>query len=217
MKSPKVVIIDYDVGNLLSVKRAFDYFSISAKITSDQKEIFSSSHVVFPGVGAFGAAMEKIKKKGLIDIINRVSDKGTPLLGICLGMQLIFEKSYEFEENNGLGLISGEVKEIPKTDNSGDKLKIPHIGWNSLNQTNNEKDWSQTVLKENNPGDSFYFVHSYMAIPSSSSNLLASCNYGGHSIPAVVQKENIVGCQFHPEKSGKNGLKILKNFILQKQ
>ena len=115
MKSPKVVIIDYDVGNLLSVKRAFDYFSISAKITSDQKEIFSSSHVVFPGVGAFGAAMEKIKKKGLIDIINRVSDKGTPLLGICLGMQLIFEKSYEFEENNGLGLISGEVKEIPKT------------------------------------------------------------------------------------------------------
>jgi len=155
--------------------------------------------------------MQALKNLGLIDVLHKVTKHKIPLLGICLGMQLLFDESDEFELTQGLGLISGKVTSLPKKTTIGEMQKIPSIGWRSL-QKCNEIEWDGTLLKNINPGESLYFVHSFMAAPLSAKNCIAEYVYGGHKIVAMVQNDNIVGCQFHPEKSGEAGLKVLRQF-----
>ncbi|QSZ27022.1 imidazole glycerol phosphate synthase subunit HisH [Aceticella autotrophica] len=194
-------IIDYGMGNLRSVEKAFQYIGYNnVSIINDKNSIKNAKALVLPGVGAFPDAMEVLDKKGLTEVIKEEVGNGKPFLGICLGMQLIFEKSYEIKETKGLGFLKGEIKEI-KTD-----LKVPHIGWNSL-----EIKKETPLLKGIENGDCVYFVHSYYLVKGDDAALCAVTNYDVQ-IPAVVCKDNIFSCQFHPEKSGDIGLKILKNF-----
>lgn len=194
-----IAIIDYGAGNIFSVKNALDYLGAECRLTSDKSEIESADKLILPGVGAFPAAMEMLVKSGLVDTIKDQAGK-KPLLGICLGMQLLFEKSFEFEECEGLGLIKGHVDRI---DEPG--LVIPHMGWNKLV-------YNHSCPLFNGLEESYvYFVHSYKAF-CDDSELLAYCDYGSR-VPAVVGDGGFVyGTQFHPEKSGAAGLQMLKNF-----
>jgi glutamine amidotransferase len=194
-------IIDYGMGNLRSVEKAFQYIGYNnVSIINDKNSIKNAKALVLPGVGAFPDAMDVLDKKGLTEVIKEEVGSGKPFLGICLGMQLIFEKSYEIKETKGLGFLKGEIKEI-ETD-----LKVPHIGWNSL-----EIKKETPLLKGIENGDCVYFVHSYYLVKGDDAALCA-VTYYDVQIPAVVCKDNIFSCQFHPEKSGDIGLKILKNF-----
>lgn len=198
-----LAIIDYGVGNLFSLVSSLKSIGVDAVITRDPKVIENADRLILPGVGAFGDASEKLRLSGLEGIIKNAVKKGTPLMGICLGMQLLFEKSYEYGEHQGLGLLKGNVigmeGTIPK------ELKIPHIGWNSLKFTS-----TSPIFKYINEGDCVYFVHSFYAVDCEDS-LIATAEYG-RDLTAAVQKGNVYGCQFHPEKSGSVGLKILKAF-----
>lgn len=193
-------IIDYGMGNLRSVEKAFQYLGCEAKIIDEVKMIRDADALVLPGVGAFPDAMELLNKKGFSNAIKEEVKKGKLILGICLGMQLLFDKSYEVKEVDGLHLLKGEIKEI-KTN-----LKVPHIGWNSLIIRKNVP-----LLKKIKNGDNVYFVHSYYLTNGDEEDIYAITEYG-IEIPAVVCKDNIFSCQFHPEKSGDVGLQILKNF-----
>ena len=195
-----IAIVDYGAGNIFSVKNALDYLGLDCKLTSDKDEIKAADAVILPGVGAFPAAMAMLEKSGLIDTIKEESAK-KPLLGICLGMQMLFEKGYEFEECDGLGLIKGSVRYMDEPD-----LIIPHMGWNKLEKLND------CPLLENIGDDEYvYFVHSYKA-ECADENIAAYSEYGGR-VPALVYDGKFVyGAQFHPEKSGDTGLKILRNF-----
>ena len=212
MSAPEVTVIDFGVGNLFSVQRGLEYCGARVTITADHAKIRSSSRVVLPGVGAFGKAMNELENFGLVDLIRRIAQDGVPLLGICLGMQLLFDESEEFGTTKGLGLIPGRVVPVPLTTVTGERQKIPHIGWNALYPSGASEDWSKTLMKSNLPGESVYFVHSFMAVPSERAHRIANCSYGDHEIAAVVGYTNIAGCQFHPEKSGEVGLKILRAF-----
>ncbi|MDC0831673.1 imidazole glycerol phosphate synthase subunit HisH [Geitlerinema sp. CS-897] len=214
MKNPEVTVIDYGAGNLLSVRQAFEYLGATVHVTADPEFLLTSSRVVLPGVGAFAKAMFELQELNLTDVINQIAVQGTPLLGICLGMQLLMDESEEFGTNAGLGLIPGMVIPIPALTATGQPQKIPHIGWNELIPTSkNEGDWLNTPLQNISPGEAVYFVHSFMAIPDDPNHRVADCLYGGLSISAAIAKDNIFGCQFHPEKSGEVGLKILKSFL----
>ncbi len=195
-----IAIVDYGAGNIFSVKNALDYLGLNCKLTSDKDEIKAADAVILPGVGAFPAAMAMLEKSGLIDTIKEESAK-KPLLGICLGMQMLFEKGYEFEECDGLGLIKGSVRYMDEPD-----LIIPHMGWNKLEKLNDCK------LLENIGDDEYvYFVHSYKA-ECADENIAAYSEYGGRVPALVFDGKFVYGAQFHPEKSGDTGLKILKNF-----
>lgn len=196
-------VIDYDAGNIKSVEKALFKLGEKAVITRDKEVILHADRVILPGVGAFGSAMEKIRSYGLEEVIYEVVRKGTPFLGICLGLQLLFDKSSESEGIKGLGILPGEILRLP--EESG--LKIPHIGWNSL------KFPRQGRLFKGIPQDSYvYFVHSYYLKAGEESIVTASTEYGA-LIHASVEKDNVFACQFHPEKSSEIGLTILKNFI----
>jgi imidazole glycerol-phosphate synthase subunit HisH len=212
MKSHRVAVIDYGVGNLLSVQRGLESCGADVIISNKPDEILKSDHVVLPGVGAFGNAMQALERLDLPSLIDEIVKQGKPFLGICLGMQLLLDESEEFGIHQGLGLISGKVQSIPTHAISGEALKIPHIGWNNLVKENNST-WENTWLNNNKSGDAMYFVHSFMANPLHQEHRLADCIYGGHRIAAVIRKNNIMGCQFHPEKSGILGLKILQEFL----
>lgn len=197
-----IAIIDYDAGNLKSVEKALVSLGEEVMVTRDAKEILGADKVILPGVGAFGDAMEKLHRFGLVDVIKEVAKKGTPFLGICLGLQLLFERSDETDGVEGLGILPGEILRIP--DAPG--LKIPHIGWNSLHLQNEGR------LFEGIAEQSYvYFVHSYYLSCPDEEIVKATTEYGV-CIHASVEKENVFACQFHPEKSGEIGLKILKNF-----
>jgi glutamine amidotransferase len=215
MSTPNVTIIDYGVGNLLSVQRGFEYFGVSVELSSDPEKILSAKRVVLPGVGAFPKAIQALKSQNLDTVIQELSNKGTPLLAICLGMQLLLEGSDEFGQTAGLSLISGRVVAVPNKTIEGTIHKIPNVGWSSLNVSSPRSSWENTLLQDNKPGDAAYFVHSFMSQPSNQKNQIAYINYGGHKVSAVISREKITGCQFHPEKSGIVGLKILRRFILQ--
>lgn len=198
-----IAIVDYGVGNLFSIKCSFAAIGVDAIITQDPEDIRKADKILLPGVGAFEDASVKIRESGMADVIISEVNKGKPILGICLGMQLLFEKSYEYGEYFGLGLLKGTIRSLSDIIEPG--YKIPHIGWNAL------------IFKKDNPlftyikdGDCVYFVHSYFASECEDS-LIAECEY---SVPvtAAVSKGNIYGCQFHPEKSGMVGLNILKAF-----
>lgn len=214
MHTPEVIVIDYGVGNLLSVRRGLEYCGATVNLTRDPDVILAGQHVVLPGVGAFGNAMQALHELKLVTVIQEVASRGIPFLGICLGMQLLLNESEEFGTTAGLGFIPGQVKAIPNQSTTGEALKIPHIGWNSI-EPSGQSSWEGTLLVSNQPGDAMYFVHSFMACPSDSRHRLADCIYGGHRIPAVISKDNVAGCQFHPEKSGELGLEILRRFLQQ--
>lgn len=214
MSSSKVLVIDYGVGNLLSVKRGFEYCGAEVTISSDPEQIVNAPHVVLPGVGAFANAMKALEERALIEVIRSVAKKGTPLLAICLGMQMLMDESEEFGQTSGLGLIPGRVIPIPSQTHEGKLQKIPHIGWNELIPSSSVESWKNTILQNTNVSDSVYFVHSFMAVPVQSSHRIANCLYGGHSVAAVIGYDNVIGCQFHPEKSGEVGLNLLKRFLL---
>lgn len=198
-----VAIIDYDAGNIKSVEKALEYLGQKVKITRDQKEILSADRVILPGVGAFGDAMGKIRSYGLESVIQDAVRQGTPFLGICLGLQLLFEDSDETPGVKGLGLLPGGIRRIP----DGEGLKIPHMGWNSLDIRE-----GATLFKEIEGHPYVYFVHSYYLSAKHEEDVAAATFYST-KIHASVEHENIFACQFHPEKSGEVGLKILDNFI----
>jgi len=198
-----VGIIDYGVGNLFSLESSLGYLGIKAKLVSTEAEIRECERIILPGVGAFGDAAAALKKNGLDKAVKAVAKEGIPLLGICLGMQLLFEKGYEFGEHEGLGLIPGSVVPIEPLVKGN---KIPHIGWNSLSLSENKGD----IYKYIDDGDFVYFVHSYHA-ECPEEYITATTEYGG-ILTASVQNGNVMGAQYHPEKSGDIGLKILKSF-----
>jgi len=198
-----IAIIDYDAGNIKSVEKALQLFGEEVIVTRDREQLLIAEKVILPGVGSFGDAMNKIRSYGLEEIIHEVIQKGTPFLGICLGLQLLFERSDESDGVKGLGILEGEIVKIP--DSEG--LKIPQIGWNSLKYPNPGK------LYKDIPEDSYvYFVHSYYLKAKDPSIVVATTDYST-LIHASVEKDNVFACQFNPEKSSHVGLKILKNFI----
>lgn len=210
-----VAVIDYGVGNLLSVRRGLEYCGATVAVTSDPEVILSSPRVILPGVGAFADGMAELRQRKLDAVVKEVAARGIPLLGICLGMQMLLTESEEFGVTEGLDLIPGKVVPISQTAVDGTDQKIPHIGWNSLVSPRHGKTWNGTVLEGLNVGDAVYFVHSFVAAPSDEQHRVANCVYGGHAMSSVIARGNVSGCQFHPEKSGKFGLQVLRNFLTQ--
>ncbi|WP_010681159.1 imidazole glycerol phosphate synthase subunit HisH [Acetivibrio cellulolyticus] len=211
----KVTIIDYGLCNILSVKRAFEYCGADVSVVDEPDGIFGASYLVLPGVGAFADGMEGLKSKRLIDPIMEFCLKDRPFMGICLGMQMMMEQSEEFGLHSGLGIIKGKVIRIPEMDIDGEYQKVPHIGWNTLEppKGKNIDWWKDSILDGIQINERTYFVHSYTAWIENSENRLADTYYGGRLISAVIRKGNIYGCQFHPEKSGEVGLRIINNFL----
>jgi len=214
MRQSNVAVIDYGMGNLLSVRRGLEHCGATVTVTSDPDEIFSASRVLLPGVGAFSDAMTELCRLGLDGVVREVGARGTTLMGICLGMQMLFDESDEFGTTAGLGLIPGRVVPLPITTITGQTQKIPHIGWNELELPQGRKDWQGSVLQDLKSGDSVYFVHSFMANPNNAEYRIANCIYGGNPVSAVITRDNVIGCQFHPEKSGEVGLNVLRRFLL---
>ena len=199
-----VAIVDYGVGNLFSLKCSFAAIGADAVVTDDAKVLEAADCILLPGVGAFEDAIKKLHDSGLDTVLKQLASSGKPLMGICLGMQLLFEKSYEYGIHQGLGLIKGEVR--PIRDVAPVNLKVPHIGWNALDIKQDSP-----LLKNVKSGDCVYFVHSYYATDCEES-VIATTEYGA-PLTAAVQSGNIMGCQFHPEKSGEVGLSILRAFV----
>lgn len=195
-----ISIIDYGMGNLKSVENALDLLNIKSVITSDKETILNSKGIILPGVGAFPDAIENIRKCGLDEVLYKAVDKGIPLLGVCLGMQLLFEESDEGRSSKGLGFLKGRIEKL-----KGD-LKVPHMGWNSLKFQKESE-----ILKDIEEESYVYFVHSYYAVVGEEGILNAYADYGV-KVPGVVSKGKVYGLQFHPEKSGDVGIKMLKNF-----
>ena len=198
-----IAIIDYDAGNIKSVEKALLLLGQDVVITGDREEILKADKVVLPGVGAFGDAMDNLRRKGLDQVIREVTDRGTPFFGICLGLQLLFERSDEAPGVDGLGILEGEILRIPDKDG----LKIPHMGWNSLHLENNGR-----LFRGIEEGSYVYFVHSYYLKAADERIVKASTEYSTH-IHASVEKGNVFACQFHPEKSSDVGIQILRNFV----
>lgn len=204
-----IFIVDYGFGNLYSLTKAFKYLGVDANISDNPDDISKASAVILPGVGAFGDGVKALREKGFFEPIIEFSKSGKPILGICLGMQFLFEYSEEFGKHKGLGLIKGGVKKIPE----GPNYKVPHIGWNSLLLPKKRKHWKNTIFSKIKPGEQVYFVHSYAGYPEDKNDILANTEYGDNIITAAMMKNNIIGTQFHPEKSGQTGLKIIEQFI----
>ena len=215
MSTSEVVVIDYGMGNLLSVRRGLEHCDATVTVTADPDVILSSPRVVLPGVGAFVDGMAGLRREGLDAVVCEVASRGTPLLGICLGMQMLLDESAEFGSASGLGLIPGQVIAIPATTTDGKPQKIPHIGWGALVLPVGRESWEGTLLQKINPGEAAYFVHSFMASPTDHSHRVANCLYGGQPVAAAIQRGNVLGCQFHPEKSGEVGLRILRQVLSQ--
>ena len=198
-----VAILDYDAGNIKSVEKAFRYLGADVVTTRDEKEILSADHVVLPGVGSFGDAMAKLNEYGLVDVIKKTVESGIPFLGICLGLQLMFDSSDESEGVKGLGIFRGKIRKIPADGG----LKVPQIGWNDLSYANKGR------LFKDVPEHSYvYFVHSYYLDAEDKGIVTATTDYGVR-VEASVEKDNVFACQFHPEKSSEVGMQILKNFL----
>lgn len=207
MVNKSIAIIDYGVGNLLSVRRALEACDAEVRVIQKPEEIQSSDRILLPGVGAFGNCISELRNRELETPILEFIKTGKPLLGICVGMQILQDIGEEFGTHSGLGIIPGKVVKIPSTDQSGPR-KIPFVGWSKIHKHINNK-----IFNDIDEGSFFYFVHSFSVETKNHIHTIAHYSYGNTDITAVVNKENVFGCQFHPEKSGKSGLKILSNFL----
>lgn len=217
---PRIALVDYGRSNLFSVVHAFESIGAFVEITSAPSIIENAERLVIAGVGAFHDGMEGILQKNLVDPIKNFAATGKPLLGICLGMQLFMTEGEEFGKHTGLDLIKGKTKMLKHHGLNHDAFKIPHIGWNRIDTPTvgeNKKKWSSSdILKDIRPGDSVYFVHSYAVYPKNPNNIIAETTYGANRFCSMIMQGNIIGCQFHPERSGIVGLKIYRNFLLMK-
>lgn len=207
MQPKKTVIVDYGMGNLFSVLRACEHAGLSPVLTSDRKELASADAVILPGVGAFGPAMENLLRLDLAAPLKDFCASGRPFLGICLGFQLLMTSSEEFGVNRGLDIIKGVVRKFPR--GTGGAAKVPQVGWNSIKRC---RPWDATVLEGLADGEYMYFVHSFYVAPDSSETVCASTSYAGIEYASGINSGNVSACQFHPEKSAWNGLKIYANF-----
>jgi glutamine amidotransferase len=210
-KQPQVAIIDFDLGNLFSVAQACLKSGIEAQITHDPKTVAAADALILPGVGGFPKAMESLQRRGLVSPIKDAAAAGKPIVGICLGMQLLMEGSTEFGHTPGLGLIEGSVGKLPDiAGENGRNLPIPNVGWSPVAPVRNGHPWRGTPLGETAPGAVFYFVHSFFVQPKRVQDELASSAFGTATICAAVGRDNIFGMQFHPERSGPVGLNVYK-------
>lgn len=214
MDLKRVVIIDYKLGNLYSVHHACKHIGLDVEVSSDPKKILSANALVLPGVGAFAEGMKNMERLGLAEAVLESVEKEKPLFGVCLGLQMLFSKSNEFDACEGLGIISGSVSRLSPPANDNHEIKIPHIGWNKINALTNESSlWADSPLEPCSQGEFQYFVHSYVGNPKHKKNILSITNYGGQELCSAVQKGNhVVATQFHPEKSGEMGLKIYRKW-----
>jgi len=209
----RVVIVDYGLGNIFSVRKALEHCGATVDLSEDPHVIMRAERLVLPGVGAFRDGMSGLRDRNLVEPICRFAQSGRPLLGICLGMQMLMTVSEEFGTHQGLDIIPGRVLAIPKTTAAGKPHRIPHIGWNSLRLPHESRSWSGTILEGTEVNAAVYLVHSFTAWPDNEAHRLADCAYGGRRISAAVQLGNVYGCQFHPEKSAQVGLSILRRFL----
>jgi glutamine amidotransferase len=203
----QMIIVDYGLGNLYNLSNAFRYCGQEVRIGHDAQALLDADALILPGVGAFGDGMARLVGLGLDDAIRRFAHNGGPILGICLGMQLLMDWSEEFGFHKGLGLIKGGVKHLQRLEGFDLTAKVPHIGWNDIHLQQDSRFLEQILIRD------MYFVHSYCAIPLNSLETLATVTYGNADFAAVIGKGKIVGCQFHPEKSSASGIQIVKNFI----
>ena len=207
----EIIVVDYGLGNLYNVQRALAHIGAISRITDDPGELESAAGVVLPGVGAFGDAITRLTDTGLATALREYAASGRPLLGVCLGMQLLFGESHEFGRWSGLDLIAGSVERLTSRALGDRVVKVPHVGWNSVHAVR-PGGWEGTPLEGLSSDVSQYFVHSYRAVPADSSAVLGVTEYGGESFCSTVAAGNIFGCQFHPELSGAAGLQIYRNF-----
>jgi len=208
-----VTVVDYGSSNLLNVVRALEHVGATLHVTEKAAEVVHADRIVLPGVGAFADGMAGLAERGLIDPLLAVARAERPFLGICLGMQMMLDRSEEFGNTPGLGLIPGEVVAIPAGRAEGGRRKIPHIGWNELRPPAAGPGWQGRFFAPVPPGCAVYFVHSFMAVPRDPADRLADCDYEGEAVCAAVQRDRLIGCQFHPEKSGEAGLDMLRRFL----
>lgn len=209
----KVAIIDYQLGNLFSVRQALHNIGLEVVISTDPEELQSADAAVLPGVGAFADAMKNLERQGMTDGIRNYISSGRPFMGVCLGLQLLFTESEEFGITKGLGLLPGKVKRFSNLGSGGEQVKVPQIAWNEI-YTGNVK-WDNTPLKSLHPNDHMYFVHSYYVEPTDKECILSLTQYHGKEYTSSVFQENIFACQFHPEKSADKGLSIYQNWSIQ--
>ena len=215
MSNAKIVVVDYGAGNLYSVKRALEVSGAkNISVSKDPTDILNADKLLLPGVGAFSDGIQGLKENGLDSVLLEFAVSGKPMLGICLGMQMLASISYEFGEYTGLDIIPGDIIALPELDKFGHPLKVPSIGWNSLQLHDDDQIIRESIIKSLTPEKFVYLVHSFYFSPTQNNHVLATYNYGGHTITAAVKKDNITGLQFHPEKSGEVGLAILSDFIL---
>lgn len=214
MAIPKITIVDYSMCNLLNVARAFEHCGAHIEITEDPAVAAKADRLVVPGVGAFRDSMSEVNSRGFADAIRAFALTERPLLGICVGMQILFDVSEEFGEHVGLGILEGRVTPVPAITVDGAKQRVPHIGWNPLIEPDGGRSWNGTLLESvANTNPPVYFVHSFSASPTNTSDRLADCLYGGHRICAAVQRDNVMATQFHPERSGEIGLNFVRQFL----
>ena len=204
-----VAIIDYRMGNLHSVQAACTKVGLSSLITTDTSQILNARAAILPGVGAFGEAMSQLSRTGLDDCIRRYVESGRPFIGICLGLQLLFDRSEEFGDHKGLGIIKGSVRRFRCRTDEPVKYPVPQIGWNRI--ASNGDSWNNSLLRDNRNGDFMYFVHSYYVQPEEGNLVLTTTEYGGQEYCSAILRDNIFATQFHPEKSGQVGMKIYQN------
>lgn len=209
----RATIVDFGGGNLYNVRRACLQASIDATITTSPDEALRADAIILPGIGAMGEAMKTLQSTGMDVALREIAARGTPIFGVCLGMQILMGEGTEFAPHAGLGLLPGKVVGFPREDATGAKLRVPHIGWNSLERAGGAgMQWSDTPLAATSAGEHFYFVHSYYVMPQDSSVVVARTTYGGIEFPSAIAQGNIFACQFHPERSGPAGLEIYRQF-----
>ncbi len=209
-----VTLVDYGMANLLNVARAFEHCGATVRVVETAADLLAAERLVVPGVGAFHDCMKEMRQRGFDEALRRYVDTCRPLLGICVGMQALFEVSEEFGEHPGLGILPGRVKAVPRFRVDGATQRVPHIGWSHLIEPEAGRNWEGTLLaplRGRHPA--LYFVHSFAAQPDALADRLADCLYGGHRICAAVQRGNVMATQFHPERSGETGLEVVRHFL----
>lgn len=213
MSAPRVAIVDYGTGNLFNVRRACQHVGLPAELTDRPESVLAADAIILPGVGAMPHAMRALRESGLADALSEAVRGGVPFLGVCLGMQLLMDKGSEFENHSGLGLIPGRVVRFPARSPDGAAMKVPHIGWNAVRANPAVAEpWAGTPLDGLADGAFMYFVHSYVVVPDDPSVCIATTDHSGVEFCSALRHQNVVGCQFHPERSGRDGLAIYETF-----